>query len=181
MEENKLKLIDSLKDCSSDFILNSLRLNNQLTSDEKNLIYLYLKPRPLLDMELPNRIQASRGDKILGFLEPNLKETTLIIEAYRCEQYNRYIKHLMYSFLDPSIIHPVIGNNVCSCGICKKDIYEQTVWENTISDPRKEKLAFRSDNTSISLCLNCLVQLKYSADILNKIEPGFLRFGNIKY
>lgn len=186
MEDFKIELIKELKGNTPDVILNILKNNNQLIADEKNLIYLYLNPRPLLDMELPKRIQNSRTNEnnIVGSLTPNLKEATLIIEAYRSEQYNRYIKHLMYSFLlDPEKIHPVIGEGHSNCGICYKEIHEQSYWNENISnhDVNREYLAFRSDNSNIMLCLDCLIQLKYAHDILEKIEPGFLKYGKIQY
>lgn len=183
MKDIEIKLIEELKGNTPEVIFSKLKEISQLTTEEKNLIYLYLCPRPLLDMELPGRIQGSR-DRISGYLIPNLKEATLIIEAYRSEQYNRYIKHLMYSFLlDPEKVHPVIGEGHSNCGLCYKNLYEQNYWDKNISsqDPEKEYLSFRSDNSKITLCLDCLVQLKYAHDILEMIEPDFLKYGKIQY
>ena len=45
---NSLKFyIDKLKDCDAHEVINSLRVNPVLSVEEKNLIYLYLFPRPL--------------------------------------------------------------------------------------------------------------------------------------
>ena len=56
---NSLKFyIDKLKDCDAHEVINSLRVNPVLSVEEKNLIYLYLFPRPLLDRQLPERIIA---------------------------------------------------------------------------------------------------------------------------
>lgn len=58
---NSLKFyIDKLKDCDAHEVINSLRVNPVLSVEEKNLIYLYLFPRPLLDRQLPERIIAYR-------------------------------------------------------------------------------------------------------------------------
>lgn len=168
-----------------------LRKEKDLSIEEKNLIYLYLYPRPLLDKELPYRIQEARKSQnnISGYLEPNLLEVSLIIEAYRGQQYNRFTKHLLHSFVEagPEAVHPINGNSIEECALCGKNIFEFEAWENECrkyksqhhpEEERKEYLAFGALGSNIGLCLDCIVQLQEVNKILEAIEPGYLKAKN---
>ena len=181
MDTKRVKdCINYFKDRSNEEVINSLKGSNKLNNDEKNLIYLYLFPRQLLDRELPGRILKNRGTNLNGFLEPNISEAGLIIEAYRTRQYGRYIKHLFHSFVEGNEqIFPVAGEEFHECGLCTKKIAEHDTWEKTckgtIEESRKEFLAYGSSGTEITLCLDCLIQLKVAYDLLCEIEgPEFL-------
>ena len=105
---NSLKFyIDRLKDCTVHEAVGLLKVDQELSIEEKNLIYLYLFPRPLLDRQLPERVQSYRGKQSQGFLQPNLGEIGLLVEAYRTEQYKRFMKHLFHSFTNPEHLYPV--------------------------------------------------------------------------
>ena len=185
MKTKLISYLNSLKNLNNDShqIIEKLRTCNDLSIPEKNLIYLYFFPRPLLDMELPYRINEMRGNNQSGYLEPNLPEISLIIEAYRTEQYRRYIKHLFHSFTNPIDIHPVDGFGKCNCGLCKKEIYELKSWNeicNRFSDNYKEKenkeyLSYGSTGSNISLCIDCIIQLNEAKNLLTEIEPDFLK------
>ena len=173
--------IDKLKNCEVHEAINLLRVEPDLSIEEKNLIYLYLFPRPLLDKQLPERVQANRGNQYQGYLQPNLGEVGLFIEAYRTEQYKRFMKHLFHSFIDPMQLFPIAGNGQCECALCGKNLYENEAWsEMCLRFPqsgeqnKKEYLAFGSKNSNINLCLDCIVQLKEASIILEEIEPGYL-------
>ena len=160
--------------------------NLDLSIQEKNLIYLYLFPRPLLDMELPGRIQRARrdsGNNGTGYLEPNVYEISLLVEAYRTQQYRRFIKHLLHCFTDPKNIHPVNGYQFCECGLCKKRLFELGAWNNECSkfknsvhpeETKKEFLAYGADGSNITLCIDCIIQLQEVNRFLEDIEPGYL-------
>lgn len=166
-------------------VIESLRVS-PLSIQEKNLVYLYLFPRPLLDKELPGRIQEARlssGNNGNGYLVPNTLEVSLIIEAYRTEQYRRFIKHLLHTFTNPQNIHPVSGNEQCKCGLCDKGLYEFEAWKSECSkfknsphpeEKRKEFLAFGGTGSNISLCLDCIIQLQEVNRTIELIEPGYL-------
>lgn len=159
---------------SSEEVVKFLSENNELSRPEKILLYRYLFPRPLLDNELPTRIIKNRGENINGYLVPELSEATLIVEAYRTPQYNRYIRHLMHSFLDPNKIFPILGTkNDHECGVCRKTIIE-TPSPNI--DTSSETLAWGSEESDITLCIDCLIQLKYANEILEALEPGYLSY-----
>lgn len=174
---NKLKtIVDQLTNSgkSKEDIIKSLSENKVLSRSEKILLYRYLFPRPLLDRELPTRIIENRGESVNGYLTPELSEATLIIEAYRTPQYSRYIRHLMHSFLDPNKIFPILGTkNDHECGICRKTITETG---SSNIDTSTETLAWGSEESDITLCINCLIQLKYANDILEVLEPGYLSY-----
>lgn len=185
MNEFNLK-IESIKDCIDYFIQNNfskekviscLSSSKKLNRAEKNIIFVYLYPRNLLDRELISRIIKYRGDNILGSLTPDLGEVTLLIEAYRTSQYSRYLKHLFHSFtVDNSNVFPIDGTEKRECGICGKKIVEYVEWNN--NNLSKEYLAYGSENTGISLCLDCLIQLKTTHNILSEIEGNkFLPWG----
>lgn len=182
--KNYIEKLKELKDAHK--VIESLK-QSSLDIQQKNLIYLYLFPRPLLDKELPIRIQEARrssGNNGCGYLEENMYEVSLIIEAYRTEQYKRFIKHLLHTFTVPENIHPVNGFGQCNCAICGKNIYEFGSWTSecskykTIRHPeetRKEYLAFGGKGSTVNLCLDCIVQLQEVNKILESIEPGYLK------
>lgn len=170
-------------------VIESLRTSS-LSIPEKNLVYLYLYPRPLLDRELPGRIQENRvrEQREVGWLEPEISEVALLIEAYRTQQYRRFIKHLLHTFTGEEAaknISPILGYAQDTCGLCGKRLFEWGAWEsevdkfkNTPSFPereRKEYLSFGGKGSNISLCLDCIVQLQEVNRILETIEPGYLR------
>lgn len=152
-----------------------------LDDDRKNLIYFYFNPRQLLDMEYPSRLATYRGQlgAPRGFLEPNIVETGLLLEAYRTHQYGRYIRHLLHSFKDPENVFPLEGADKCECGICKREIWCHGAWENILSQypeqeeerEKKEYLAFGCDQSKQAICLPCLIQL-INLDQLLKILEG---------
>lgn len=186
---NSLKFyIDRLKDCTVREAVGLLKVDQELSIEEKNLIYLYLFPRPLLDRQLPERVQSYRGKQSQGFLQPNLGEIGLLVEAYRTEQYKRFMKHLFHSFTNPEHLYPVAGNGQCECALCGKNLYEEDVWNDMCtrfpgSDEKnkKEYLAYGSKNSSINLCLDCIIQLKETSILLEELEPGYLLDWRIKY
>lgn len=147
-------------------------------NDYKNLIYFYLFPRNLMDMELPSRIMSYRGEKNkVGYLEPNVEETGLLLEAYRTLQYNRFIRHLLHTYTKVNSVFPQLGNDQCECGICRKRIWGYGEWDKICKQypevgeqDRKEYLAFAAEGTKINMCLPCLVQLQTLHSLLQIIE-----------
>lgn len=164
-------------------VLEYLSNNNELTPEEKNLIFLYLFPRPLADKELPKRFQDVRvNENKYGSLIPNLNEVAIIIEAGKTLQYSRYIKHLLHSYSSVENIHSIEGSNVCNCCLCNKEIYELTLWKEFSkqykSEEEQEKLflAFGSTETDLPICMPCLLSLRKAIDIIDTIDPSFLNW-----
>ena len=131
-----------------------------------------------MDMELPSRIMSYRGEENqAGYLEPNVVETGLLLEAYRTRQYNRYIRHLLHSFHDPELVFPMSGHDQCECGICKKSTWSYDEWKKICEqysdsgeENKKEFLAFGCDQSKITLCLPCLTQLLSLHQLLTILE-----------
>lgn len=156
----------------------------KLSKDEKNLIYAYVYPRVLGDRELPSRVQAFRsasGIPLTGMLQPNTAEATLIVEAFRTEQYGKFIRHLIHAFSDPSKIFPIEGNEMDDCCICGKMLYEKDAWDDIIKknpglpeEKNREYLSFGSTESSVVLCSDCLIQLIHATELLESIDPDFL-------
>lgn len=155
------ELIKNFNGLSKEDIISSLRMRQDLSSDMKNLILLYHYPRPLLDRELPERIK-----KVLG---NDNSVTVLIVEAFRTEQYGRFIRHLFHSFLENenmNKIYPVsIPEKDSICPICGRPF--STHEKGTL-------VAYGCPDSKILLCLSCLGNLKRAYDILDIIDPGFL-------
>jgi hypothetical protein len=172
--------------------LELLKKDSKLTREEKNLIYTYCYPRNLLDRELPIRFSnyLKSQNNTSGFKQVDLGSVSLIIEAYRTPQYNRFIKHLMYSFVKhPDNIAPVIGKEIDDCPICGKQIYENDLWLDLINENKlpkteldnKESLAFGNSDSDIIMCKNCLIQLMAANEVLEMLEPGYLDFKTEKF
>lgn len=164
--------------------LELLKKDSKLTREEKNLIYTYCYPRNLLDRELPIRFSNYlKSQNSSGFKQVDLGSVSLIVEAYRTPQYNRFIKHLMHSFIEHSDkIAPVIGKETDECPICGKQLYENDLWLDLINKSKlpkleldnKEFLAFGSSDSGIIMCKNCLIQLMAANEVLENLEPGYL-------
>lgn len=122
---------------------------------DKNFIYLYCYPRPLLDRELPNRINNTQDFN---------KKVLLLLEASRTEQYSRYIQHLCHSFLDNEgisivkIVKDIDDNDYCP--ICGKKL--------------ENEKTFGSKDSSSMLCEDCLKAIIVIKNILEIINPEFL-------
>lgn len=180
MEKLK-KILEKLKGDEKDKVFNILKKDENLNTQEKFLIYSYLYPRNLLDKELPSRIKSYRNlyNSPAGFLFPDMGESTLLVEAYRTPQYNRFLRHLYYSFTSLDLVHPVSGNSKEKCCICDKTIHCSDSWIEacklyTPELEKREYLCFGSNDSGLNICLPCLIQLLNSREILEVFEPGFL-------
>lgn len=179
--ENTKQFIEQIKKdkFTQEKALELLKSREDLSRDEKNFIYLYCFPRPLLDRELIPRVieeHKKRGDfSNRGTLEPNALDVSLILEAGQTEQYGRFIKHLMHAFCDENKIFKVSGINTYECPICGKKLSGEGLWKVVqTQDSGREFLAIGSTESSITMCLDCLVQLNAAKDLVNFIDPGFL-------
>jgi len=155
-----------------------MKVKEKFTNDEKNFIFRYCFPRPLLDRQLMARVadlHRQRGDiNNIGVLYPNAQDITLILEAGRTEQYGRFIKHLMHAFCsDEELIYKVSDIEKYQCPICGKVLYGSELW-NPLIDVNGETLAIGSSESSITLCIDCLIQLNSAKDLINFIDPSFL-------
>ncbi len=176
--EKLRKVIVKLTGLKSEEVIEALKYENELNPHEKNLVFNYLSPRFIRDYELPKLIYERRGINQSGFLDKNIGELRLLVEAYRCPQYSRYIKHLMYSYSNPEIIFPISGTETQMCGVCNKNLFEFDAWDKLCKDNpsnpevgKREYLAFGSSDTKITICLDCLVQLNYLQEFLDVVEP----------
>lgn len=179
--ENAVKYLAVLEGKPEEQVMRALRgLGSELTPEEKNLIYVYLFPQPLLDREIIPKIQTYRKEKKSerGFLEANLGETLILLGAYRGRQYGKYIKHLLHSFIESSDkMYVLDGQGICSCGLCDKPLWEHTAWLNECDknpsfgeQNRREFLAYGCPGSSQTLCTNCLIQLRNLHELLIVIE-----------
>ena len=186
MDIKKFKeVVDLLRDKSKQEVLDYLKSNNTFTSDEKNIIWIYLFPRPILDRESPSRIQENRkrlGNDGTGWREPNDSETGIFLELLKTSQYGNFMWHLLHSFTNPENIYPVDGDIKTTCCLCGKPIYQYRVWKQkcqkypeTGESEKKEFLSFSSKQSNIELCLDCLIQLQNLNEWLKVlINPGYL-------
>jgi hypothetical protein len=155
-----------------------LKAQSDLNNEDRLLIYSYCYPRHLLDRELPKHIQhfrSTQGNNGMGWLKPNYREASILVEAYRGIQYGRFMRHLMHSFLeDPEKLGSCSGEGEDNCPLCGKKVYYVGSW-NESTDPEAETLAIISSDSSVCLCKDCMVQLAESFNMIEKIEgKGFL-------
>jgi hypothetical protein len=170
-DTDKNKVFDSFKSIP----------NNQLSSFEKNFVWNYLFPEPLLDRELPSVIQNAIPGNI-DLLMPNDNFVMILIRALRTPQYSKFMKHLLHSFIvDPSLVYPVDGEQTQICPICGKTVYNHKIWKricdqtpNNPESSRQEHLSFSSKQSDLCLDLDCLVQLNELNNVMNILDPGFL-------
>ena len=156
--------------------LELLRKDTRLTREEKNLIFAYCYPRQLLDRELPSRVQEFFKNNGNPRLTPSIPQATLYVEAFRTEQYGRFMRHLYHSFVDnPELIAPVSGEGKCECPLCGKELLELNLWEKSVKQPEEEEnkefLAYGSKESGITLCKDCLVQLMLSKCLIEDLDP----------
>lgn len=180
--------IEVLRDKDEKKVLGSLKYLSDLTRDEKNLIYTYLFPKPLLHLELPKVIIEGRGRHTEGYLSENFEETLLLLRAYRTLQYKKYILHLLHSFIEDEkkiFVEEMKDPSGHTCGLCKKVIYDYDYWKSLCDknpafgeQERKEYLAYGSTQSSQHICINCMIQLRNLHSILSVIEgPNYLSWG----
>lgn len=171
------KYIELLSSKNKTEIIEYLKNNTTLSTDEKNAIYAYIFSIPLLDMELPSKIQKERGKFYKGWLNPVDKELVILIGAYRSKQYGKFIRHLLHSFMNPKDVYPIEGRYKDKCCICGKELYNFDIWKEECNKfpelkeyENKEFLTFGSKSSTVCLCLDCLVQLKSLNEILKVLE-----------
>ena len=170
---------------SVDQLFSILNNSTDLTRDGKNIIYIYLNPKPIAHMELPGIITSNRGNHQEGYLTENLGEILILLRAYRSSQYSRFILHLLHSYVQNSNgiyveNDPEFDN--CNCGLCGKLIHNYPVWEELCNlnpsfkeQERKEYLAYGNNQSTQHLCLNCMIQLNALDRLLKNLEgSGYL-------
>jgi len=153
-----------------------LRNIDELDNEERLLIYSYCYPRNILDRELPIHIQnlrKSQGNSGLGWLQPNFRESCILVEAFRTLQYGRFMRHLMHAFLDPEKLSSCSGSGEDYCPICGKKIFYVDSWDSE-TDMNEETKAIMSSESSVCLCKDCLIQLYTSKGLIENFDPGFL-------
>lgn len=143
--------------------LKLLEKEPKLTSIEKNIIFAYCYPRPLGDMELVKRIQDYR--KLRGRNIDDVKEAILILEAARTHQYEKFIKHVMISFItDPGkVVNVDKKDGVCS--ICDGPI-------NNAETPHSK--GYGSIASDLIICEHCMAQLFRAKNLISVFDPSFL-------
>lgn len=181
--------LELLEGKSEETVLQSLRgVGPELGSDDKNLIYTYLFPQPLLDREIIPKIQEyrKRSLSVRGFLRPNFGEVMILLGAYRGRQYGKYMRHLLHSFIESSEkLYVVEGTGTCTCGLCNKPLWEHEAWLGECAkdmsfgeQDRREYLAYGCPGSSQTLCVDCLIQLRTLHEILSVIEgKNYLGWG----
>lgn len=148
-----------------------------IESPEKALVRAYLWPRyNYLDGDLRKELEVARdASGIIGIqTEPEIKELCVFLEAIRSQQYEIYLRNLIQKFTVNGAVFPstsITGRDT-TCGICGKQILYWPEWEQTKDslgslgiDPRSI-LAYGHSGYPKCLCMNCIIQINYLADIL---------------
>ncbi len=175
------KYIEVLKGKEEKRVLSALKTLDELSPIDKNAIYTYLFPKPIMDMELPKIIMNGRktnGGSDRGYLEPNDLETLILLRAYNTRQYKKFILHLLHSFVqDEKGIYVEDSQDEFKCGACGKLLYGFTTWKILCDknpsfgeQERREYLAYGSSQSSQHICLDCMIQLQNLNKILEAVE-----------
>ena len=148
-----------------------------IESPEKALVRAYLWPRQnYLDGDLQRELEIARdASGIIGIqTEPEIKELCVFLEAIRSQQYGSYLKRLIQKFTSTDHVFPstsITGRDT-TCEICGKQILYWPEWEQTkgslesIGVDSRSVLAYGHSGYPGCLCMNCIIQLNYLADIL---------------
>lgn len=185
--------IDQLreKNRSKEDVKRYLSSSDQFNDPSKKIIFDDLFPPIIPDKELPTLIVKNReaeGKKPLfnfsGFLVPVESEIAILYSAFKSEQYQRFMLHLLHSFTSDKKVYPIGGRFKSNCALCNKVLYNYDIWyEECLKFPqlaekekeRKEFLSFGSNTSNLNLCLDCIVQLKALKSIVEYLN------NNIKF
>lgn len=145
----------------------------------RSWVISWLFKEPMMDGDLIERIrELRRGSESLP---PKIqaKEVRAFLEAWRSPQYHRFIRHLFYSFCDPSAkVAPVrsVDPGYRNCVGCGTKLLEWREWSQICdavpgeSDLRNH-LAIGSTTSKVCLCTRCLLQVKALYGFLSEIDP----------
>lgn len=154
-EETVLKKAKELEGLASAIVLDMLTHDNSFSQDEKSFIWAWLFPQNMLDGDLIKKMQSNQG-------APDWVKIGILMEAYKSRQYQKFIKHLVYSFSRPEKVFRVSGNVTSECVICGK-VLQESAGE-----------AYGSSESTLILELPCIILLNRMAQYLEYMEPGSL-------
>ena len=145
----------------------------------------WLEPRVMLDGDLERLMNEAKGTSgILGGHSVNDQEVQLLIEALRTRQYQGYIQTLLDIFAEPGKIFPVrLPGHGVKCAVCGKDIMYWHEWQETVKAcpglgefENRNFLAYGTKFSRLCVCLDCLIQLKATRELLDELDPGILNY-----
>lgn len=145
----------------------------------------WLKPRILLDGDLQRLITVAKGTSgILGGHSVSWPQVQILIEALRSKQYHGDLQTFLDIFADSNGIFPVrLPGHGTNCAICKKEIMYWQEWQETVKAcpglgefENRNFLAYGTNSSRICVCLDCLIQLKATRELLDELDPGILNY-----
>lgn len=157
--------------CENPDDLKEFLSQENIGKEDYNMIYSYYFPENIGDRELPGIINKSREQRgfLEGFLQPDPIEIGILTRAYSTRQYNRYMLHLLNSFINHSDkIQVEGGEGQHQCGVCGKNVFCYDSWDLILKQnptweaerTNRQYLSFTSDYTNQRICINCLIQLR---------------------
>lgn len=154
----------------------------QISPFQKNLLFIYVFPPIIQDRELLYTYPKIREAYLKGEIsEPDLgqKELLLLMGAYRSEQYGKFIRHLLHSFIKNNGSSVYIDESLLDgyCAISGKHLFGFRLWSSICqpSDPSKNFLAYSSRNSELLMGRESLVRLQQLNQYLSVIEgPDYL-------
>ena len=142
-------------------------------------------PRTMLDGDLEKIINEAKGTSgIFGEQQISLDQIQVIIEALRTKQYHGIIQALLDTFSGTYEIFPVrLPGRGTKCALCNKDIMYWSEWSETVKEcpglgefRNRNFLAYGTKSSRICVCLDCLVQLRATKELLDELDPGILNY-----
>lgn len=173
--------IESYKGLPRDVLVYQLSKRQDLSDYEKDIIITRLYPDNVPHMGLPDIIMSNRKlyNHPEGYLSDNIREQLILLRAYSCVQYHRFMRHLLHSFIEkPNIVYiNKEDNEDCECIICRKKLSMWKKWEPwAMQNPsfgeqhRREFLAYSSEESNFKICIDCIIQLRGLDSILRETD-----------
>lgn len=143
----------------------------------------WLEPRIMLDGDLPKFLNEAKGtDGILGGHQISQAQIQVLIEALRTRQYNWTMQHFFTTVADR--FFPVRSNGRGTrCALCNKDLLYWHEWSETVKAcpglgefQNRNFLAYGTETSRLCFCLDCLIQLRATKELLDELDPGILNY-----
>jgi hypothetical protein len=140
-------------------------------------------PRTMLEGDLQKYINIAKGTSgILGGHQVNWPQVQVLIEALRTKQYSTTIQTLLNTFSGEVFPVRMSGHGV-KCTVCSKDIMFWQEWSETVKAcpglgefENRNFLAYGTKTSRMCVCLDCLIQLRATRDLLYRLDPGILNY-----
>lgn len=141
-------------------------------------------PRVMLDGDLSKYINEAKGTSgIFGEPQVSWPQVQVFIEALRTRQYSTIMQVFLNTFSDVTVFPVRLPGRGVKCAVCDKDIMFWQEWSETVKAcpglgeyKNRNFLAYGTKTSRMCVCLDCLIQLKATKELLDRLDPGILNY-----